>query len=162
VNGVAPRDSLEGRIALLGASAAGLLDLRSTPVGQRYIGVEAHANLVAGLLDNKIRRQPAWSDGLEVVLLLLVALLTALLLPRLSAIGALGFVVALLAALMLANLWMWSSLSLVIPIASLLAYTLLAGLMQITYGFFVESRNKRHLSNIFGQYIPPSLVEEID
>ena len=37
-----------------------------------------------------------------------------------------------------------------------------AAMLQITYRFFVEQRNKRHLSHIFGQYIPPSLVEEID
>ena len=35
-------------------------------------------------------------------------------------------------------------------------------MLQITYRFFVEQRNKRHLSTIFGQYIPPSLVEEMD
>jgi CHASE2 domain-containing sensor protein len=44
-----PAEALRDKIVLLGASAAGLLDLRSTPVGQRYIGVEAHANLAAGL-----------------------------------------------------------------------------------------------------------------
>ncbi len=162
LSGVAPAELLRGKIVLLGASAAGLLDLRSTPVGQRYIGVEAHANLIAGLLDGTIRQQPAWSDGLEFVLLMLIALLTALLLPRLSPLAALALVFVMLGAAMASNLWMWSSLALIVPIASLLSYTLIASMLQITYGFFVEQRNKRHLSQIFGQYIPPSLVEEID
>jgi adenylate cyclase len=162
VTGSAPRDILEGKIVLLGASAAGLLDLRSTPVGQRYIGVEAHANLISGLLDGTIKQQPAYSDGLELSLLLLLGLLTALVLPRLSPIMALLFVLVLLAISMGSNLWMWSSLGIVVPIASLLSYTLIAALLQINYGFFVESRNKRHLSRIFGQYIPSALVEELD
>ena len=162
LNGSASADVLSGKIALLGASAAGLLDLRSTPVGQRYIGVEAHANLIAGLLDGTIRQQPAWSDGLELALLFLIALLTALLLPRLTPFMALALVFAVLAASMASNLWMWESLRLVVPLASLLSFTLLASMLQITYGFFVEQRNKRHLSQIFGQYIPPSLVAEID
>jgi adenylate cyclase len=160
--GSASRELLEGKIVLLGASAAGLLDLRSTPVGQRYIGVEAHANLISGLLDGTIKQQPAYSDGLELTLLFLLGLLTALVLPRLSPITALVFVLALLAIAMGSNLWMWSSLGLVVPIASLLCYTLIASLLQINYGFFVESRNKRHLSRIFGQYIPSALVEELD
>ena len=63
---------------------------------------------------------------------------------------------------MASNLWFWSSLNLIIPVASLICYTLIASLLQINYGFFVESRNKRHLSRVFGQYIPPSLVEEMD
>lgn len=162
LDGSAPANLLQGKIALLGASAAGLLDLRSTPVGQRYIGVEAHANLIAGLLDSSIRHQPSWSDGLEFALLLSIALLTALLLPRLAPLSALVLVVAMLAAAMLSNLWMWNSLGLIVPIASLLCFILLTSMLHITYGFFVEQRNKRHLSQVFGQYIPPSLVDEID
>lgn len=161
-HGTANKDLLEGKIALLGASAAGLLDLRSTPVGQRYIGVEAHANLIAGILDGTIRKQPAYADGLELSLLILIGLLTISILPRLAPLTALLFVVGILLAAMAANLWIWISLGLVVPIASLLVYTLIAALLQINYGFFIESRNKRHLSRIFGQYIPPSLVEEMD
>jgi len=162
LNGLAPPGVLEGKIALLGASAAGLLDLRSTPVGQRYIGVEAHANLIAGLLDNNIRRQPSYSDGLEFFQLFVIALLTALLLPRLAPLNALALAFVIVAGALAVNLWMWTSLGLVVPVASLLAYTVVATMLQITYRFFVEQRNKRHLSQIFGQYIPPSLVDEID
>lgn len=161
-DGSVPKELLQDKIALLGASAAGLLDLRSTPVGQRYIGVEAHANLIAGLLDDTIRKQPAYADGLELLLLVLIGLMTIFVLPRLSPLSALLFVIGVLVAALAGNLWMWSSLGLVVPIASLLAYTLIAALLQINYGFFIESRNKRHLSRIFGQYIPPSLVEEMD
>ena len=162
VNKTADVDLLRDKIVLVGASAAGLLDLRSTPVGQRYIGVEVHANLVAGLLDGAIRQQPAWSVGLELVLLITVGALIALLLPKLSPLSALLLVTGILAAAMVGNLWLWTSFMLVIPIAPLFGYTLVCGLLQITYGFFIEQRNKRHLSQIFGQYIPPSVVEEID
>ncbi len=162
INGSADADALRGRIALLGASAAGLLDLRSTPVGQRYIGVEAHANLVAGLIDGNIRRQPAYSAGLEIVMLLIVALATAMLLPRLGPFSSLTLIAGIAAAVVALNLWMWTSLMLVVPLATILVYTFVAALLHISYGFFIEQRNKRHLSHIFGQYIPPSIVEEID
>lgn len=162
LSGRAPREVLEGRVALMGASAAGLLDLRSTPVGQRYYGVEAHANLLGGLLDGRMRQQPAWADGLELTLLLLIGLTTCLWLPRLAPLSALLFVGLLLAAEVALNLWLWSAQLLIVPLASMLAYTLFAALLQINYGFFIESRNKRHLSRIFGQYIPPRLVAELD
>ncbi|MCI0517597.1 MAG: adenylate/guanylate cyclase domain-containing protein [Woeseiaceae bacterium] len=161
-SGTAPAEVLRDRIVLIGASAAGLLDLRSTPVGQRYIGVEAHANLVSGLLDGTILQQPSWTAGLEFSLLFVIALLTALLLPRLAPITALLFVIALLFLTMAWSLWMWTAQGLVVPLASLLCFTLVASVLQINYGFFIESRNKRHLSKIFGQYIPPSLVAEMD
>jgi adenylate cyclase len=49
---------LKGRIALVGASASGLLDLRATPVNSVYAGVEVHANMIAGILDRKIPQKP--------------------------------------------------------------------------------------------------------
>ena len=39
---------LKDKVAIVGATAPGLMDLRSTPVGSVYPGVEIHANLVAG------------------------------------------------------------------------------------------------------------------
>lgn len=42
---------LKGKIALVGTTAPGLLDLRATPVGEAYPGVEIHANLITGMLD---------------------------------------------------------------------------------------------------------------
>lgn len=161
LSGAVPAEVLSGRIVLLGATAAGLLDVRSTPVAQRYYGVEAHANLISGLLDGTIRRQPSWSGGLEFVLLLLIAALSALLLPRLSPLAALAFVALLLVSTTAVNFWLWTALDLVVPLASMLLYILFAGLLQISYGFFIESRNRRHLSRLFGQYIPPRLVTEL-
>jgi len=34
-------------------------------------------------------------------------------------------------------------------------------MLHMTYGFFIESRGKRQLANLFGQYIPPELVDEM-
>jgi hypothetical protein len=54
---------LKGRIALVGASASGLLDLRATPVNSVYAGVEVHANMIAGILDRKIPQKPPVHAG---------------------------------------------------------------------------------------------------
>jgi len=95
-------------------------------------------------------------------LLSIIGLLLAMVLPRLAPLSALALVIVMLAATMAGNLYLWTAFGLVVPLASLLVYTMLAAMLQITYRFFVEQRSKRHLSQIFGQYIPPSLVEEID
>ena len=65
------------KIALIGATAPGLLDLRSTPVENVYPGVEIHANLIAGMLDHDIKQRPAYMRGAEVVLLLIGGLALA-------------------------------------------------------------------------------------
>ena len=58
LNGSVSAGQLKGKIVLLGTTAPGLLDLRVTPVGEAYPGVETHANVMSGLLDGKIMIKP--------------------------------------------------------------------------------------------------------
>ena len=67
-----PKDKLEGKIVLIGTTAPGLLDLRATPMGNLYPGVEIHANVIAGILDGTIKQAPLWTHAAN---LLLIALL---------------------------------------------------------------------------------------
>ncbi|MFV2032253.1 MAG: CHASE2 domain-containing protein, partial [Gammaproteobacteria bacterium] len=79
---------LKDKIVLIGTSAPGLLDLRSTPVQNVYPGVEVHANIISGILDQRINHKPAWTIGYEFVLLIVVAVSMAILLPLLSPLMA--------------------------------------------------------------------------
>lgn len=162
LRGTAPADLLKGAIILVGSSAPGLLDLRPTPVAKEYIGVEAHANLVAGLLDGAIRYGPDWAPQYEAVVLGLVALFTALLMSRLAPLPALLAWLLAAAAIVAVNLGLWVRGGIVLPLAASLTYLFVAAMLQLMYSYFVESRRKRRLSRLFGQYIPPEVVEELD
>src|SRR3989442_4043217 len=59
----APAEKLKGRIVLVGTSAPSLVDLRSTPVAEVYPGVEVHANVIAGMLDGKLKQKPPYMLG---------------------------------------------------------------------------------------------------
>jgi adenylate cyclase len=151
---------LREKIVLIGTSAPGLLDLRSTPVQNIYPGVEVHANIISGILDDRIKHKPAWTIGYEFVLLLVIATSMALLLPLISpllaAAGTLGFTVTVVAGTFIA--WNYN---LILPLASPLLLIVLIFMLHMTYGFFIESRGKRQLANLFGHYIPPELVDEM-
>ncbi len=152
---------LAGRIVLVGTTAPGLMDLRSTPVGATYPGVEVHANLIAGILDGNIKEKPGYIMGVEVLQLFLLGGLLALLLPLLSPIRA-SLLTALVLLLAVAlNLSLWSSANLVLPLASVLLMTLLLFGVNMSWGYFVESRTKRQFTELFGQYVPPELVDEM-
>ena len=58
---------LDGAIVLVGATVPGLEDLRSTPFGSIYPGVEVHANVVAGILDGNFRWEPAYTAAAEMI-----------------------------------------------------------------------------------------------
>ncbi|MCW5650947.1 MAG: adenylate/guanylate cyclase domain-containing protein [Ramlibacter sp.] len=156
-----PDGALKDKIVLLGTTAPGLLDLRVTPVGETYPGVETHANVISGLLDGKIFVKPDYAVGFEVVVLILSGLALAFALPLLSAPRAVAASVTVVAALVGLNFWLYLGSGLVLPLASALVMALTAFALNMSYGYFVESRSKRELANLFGTYVPPELVDEM-
>jgi adenylate cyclase len=152
---------LDGKIVLVGSSAPGLQDLRSTPAGQTYPGVETHANVLSGLLDAKSIFIPDYAKGVEVALLLLVGLLLAFVLPSMPAINALGFSLAMLTVPLAVDMHLFIEHGMVLPLATLIFLSLSTYMLNMSYGYFVESKSKRELTKLFGSYVPPQLVDEM-
>ena len=152
---------LRGKIVLLGTTAPGLLDLRATPVGEVYPGVETHASLLAGLLDGELKREPDYALGYELLVLGASGLLLALALPLLSAARAVALVLAVLGVVIGLNTWLYLGHGLVLPLASALVMIGLAFALNMSHGYLVESRAKRALAQLFGTYVPPALVSEM-
>ena len=153
--------ALKDKIVLLGTTAPGLLDLRVTPVGETYPGVETHANVLSGLLDGKVLVRPDYSTGFEVLTLLISGLGLAFVLPRLSAPKAVFTSVGVISGLVVLNLWLHQGYGLVLPLASALVMAITAFALNMSYGYFVESKSKRELAGLFGSYVPPELVSEM-
>jgi len=152
---------LAGKIVLLGTTAPGLHDLRVTPVGEAYPGVETHANLLASLLDGQALVRPDYALGYELLALLLSGLVLAFGLPLLSAGRAVLLSLAVGATLVGLNFWLYLGHGLVLPLASSLVTAGLAFALNMSYGYLVESRAKRELAQRFGTYVPPELVQEM-
>jgi len=162
LHGEAPAASLKNAIVLVGTSAPGLLDIRPTPVDREYIGVEAHANAVAALIDGTVLAQPWWAPRFTFATLLILVAFFALVVPRLSSIKAIVGAALLGVALVLLNLVAWERSGVVLPLAVPLIYLIVTSVLLLSYGYFVESRRKRHLSRVFSQYVPPQIVQELD
>lgn len=153
--------SLKDKIVLVGTTAPGLLDLRVTPVGETYPGVETHANVISSLLDGKVFVKPDYAVGYEVVILLVAGLALAFSLPLLSASVAVLVSAGVVALVVALNFYLFLGQGLVLPLASALVMAGLAFALNMSYGYFVESRHKRELANLFGTYVPPELVDEM-
>ncbi|MBK8071970.1 MAG: adenylate/guanylate cyclase domain-containing protein [Ramlibacter sp.] len=156
-----PPGALANKIVLLGTTAPGLLDLRVTPVGETYPGVETHANVISGFLDGKVFVKPDYAMGFEVVILVLSGLLLAFALPLLSAPRAVLLSLAVVSVIVALNFWLFLGYGLVLPLAGALVMSLTAFALNMSYGYFVESRSKRELAHLFGTYVPPELVDEM-
>jgi adenylate cyclase len=159
--GKVPIGSLKDKIMLLGTTAPGLVDLRVTPVGEAYPGVEVHANLISALLDDRVFIKPDYALGYEVLVLALSGLLLAIVLPSLSAPFAVLLSGGVMAALIGLNFALFSGGGLVLPLACSLLTAFAAFALNMSYGYFVESRSKRELAQLFGSYVAPELVVEM-
>lgn len=157
VSGRLKKEQLEGAIVLIGTTAPGLMDLRSTPVSAVYAGVEIHANMIAGMLDNSIKHAPPYARTVELIIILVAGGLLACVLPLLGPLSALGLTLVCSIGLVVGNLAAWQQ-HLVLPLAAPLILLSLLYLANATWGFLVESRAKRHITSLFGQYVPPQIV----
>ncbi|MGB1801073.1 MAG: CHASE2 domain-containing protein [Gammaproteobacteria bacterium] len=161
IHGRIEKSVLEGAVILVGTTAPGLYDLRTTPVQKQYAGVEVHANLISGILNEKIKHSPAWVDAAELLQLLLTGVILSLLLPLLSPLWSAVNSLIISVIVIGINLWLWQS-GMVMPLASSLILITFIFVINMSYGFFIERRGKLQIASTFGQYIPPELIDEMN
>lgn len=153
--------SLEGAIVLIGTTAHGLFDLRSTPTEPIYPGVEVHANLISGALDQSYPSHPAWGDAVNFIIILFLGTIIALVLPTLTPLRMFINSVVGLITIIVFNFWLWNEHRFIIDLALPILMILSISIFNISYGFLYESNSRNLLKGMFGQYVPPELVKEM-
>jgi adenylate cyclase len=158
--GTLPEGALKGRIAFLGTSAAGLMDVRISPLERVYPGVEVHAAALDAMIQQRFLRVPPWTPGAQILAIVLCGLLAA---------PAFGFAkprvyLILLAVLLGGALWgsahFFKSGFVVSPLYVLLTIGLQGGLLLFVR-FLQEERQKNILRGAFSRYVAPEVVERI-
>jgi len=153
--------SVRDRIVLIGTTAVGLGDVRVTPVGEVFPGVEIRANTIQNLIDGDFVLRPGWMVLFDVVTMLVLGLLLAWLLPRL------GFKASTLLTLGLAGAYLLLAIvefrlqlvwfKVVYP---LLLLTLLFVSTTLVHYLGAE-RERRGIKRAFQHYVPPAVVDRI-
>ncbi len=153
-------DDLNGAVVLVGTTSPGLMDQRAVPMAAIYPGVEIHANMIAGMLDQKIKKKPAYAMGAEILILLSTGLLLALSLPFLTPLKSTLLSFMTFACAIVINMWAWKN-NLVLPLAASAFMIPLVYILNMSYGFFTETKAKRRITGLFGQYVPRDLVVQM-
>ena len=161
ITGQAPVSQLEGRIVLVGTTAPGLADIRVTPVSEVFPGVEIHASLLSGILDQNLKWKPRQITMLSVVSVVILGLLIGILLPMTTPLIAASSTLAFLVLVIALDVWAWNALNMDFPLGAPLITVLGLFVANMSYGFFVETRAKGQITKLFGQYVPKELVEEM-
>jgi adenylate cyclase len=155
---VQPRD-FSGKTVLVGTKAAGLLDVRSTPFGGVYPGME----ILATALDNivrggAVREAPAAVAWISVLVLALLAGIGTSLLKKIGHLAALGLALPVLAAAgsvlaVRAGLWVEFVAPAFAGVTAFIAASLL------NYG--IEGRQRRFIKSAFRYYLSPQVIDRV-
>ncbi len=152
---------LRGRIALVGTSAVGLLDIKTTPVGGAMPGVEVHAQVIETVVDGTALRRSRFADALEIMLTLGGGMVLIALVPLIGASWTLVLLVAGVGAMFGAS-WLAFSrgLTLIDPVFPAVVAIVLHILLSYASHMRVESQ-RRQIRSAFSHYMAPALVKRL-
>ena len=161
LDGTVPAARLEGHLLLVGTSAVGLLDIKSTPLQAAVPGVEVQAQLLETILSESYLRRPGFAFGVELGLLLLTCLMLAVTVARLGPAGGLVAGVAVLGAAAAVSWHFYVSRRMLFDVN----YDAICGTILYTALTFLNFQRgdaeRRWVRTAFSQYLSPALVEQL-
>lgn len=161
LEGQVGRERLEGAIVFVGATAAGLMDLRATPLNQVTPGAEIHAQLTEQALAREFLRRPVWAKPLEFSFLLVFGLGLVFLMARLGAAWCATLAGAGVAASACASWWAFSRHQLLLDPVSPSLVVLLVYLCASLINHLRSEAEKKEVRAAFSRYMSPDLVEQL-
>nr|WP_237212696.1 adenylate/guanylate cyclase domain-containing protein [Ruegeria lacuscaerulensis] len=156
------RAEIEGRIILVGTSAAGLFDMHQTALGESVPGVSIHAQILEQILTNEMLSRSDVTAALELLSFIILGIVVTAVMARFGAVAS--FVAGgVSAAVVLGISWLAFRNQLVLfdvtfPLMGGMAnFGLLAG-----YLFISTEREKRVIRQVFSHYVAPEILDEME
>ena len=152
----------EGKIVLVGTSATALADIRSTPIDAVVPGVAIHAELIENLLEGVQLVRPDYVNGLEGVMLLMIAILAIALSRLASPVYSAAGVAAM-------SIGVWTASFLMFRHADLLVDPLIPSLTAVavfgasTIAQYRRSvRERKQIRGAFSRYVAPGVIANLE
>ncbi|HEX8154249.1 MAG TPA: adenylate/guanylate cyclase domain-containing protein, partial [Thermoanaerobaculia bacterium] len=147
------------KIVIVGYTAAGLFDLRATPLSAKGAGIEIHANALDNLLSADFNRLAPAAATLPAIVLLGAITGVAVGATR-GQVGAAIIAIVLVAATLalgyLAMMRGW-----IVPTFAAAAAIALTYVVITVISFVAEQRQSAVLRTTFGRYVSPQILEHV-
>jgi adenylate cyclase len=161
LDGNVPPEMIDHKLVLIGTSAVGLNDIKTTPVSSAMPGVEIHAQVLEAALTKALLSEPPYGIVLEFAAALVLGLLVITFAPMFGPV-VLVAIGALFASLLIGASWyFYSQQRLLIDFTYPLLSTTAIYLTLIFSSFVREQAQRRQIRSAFGQYLSPALVEQL-
>jgi adenylate cyclase len=157
---VAP-DMIAGKLVLIGTSAVGLNDIKTTPVSGAMPGVEIHAQVLESALTGAVISQPIFGIAVEFATALMFGLLVIAFAPQFGPVTLVVLGAAFASMLVGLSVYFYAHDRLLIDFTYPLMSTTAIYLTLIFTSFVREQAQRRQIRSAFGQYLSPALVEQL-
>lgn len=153
---------IQGNIVLIGTSAAGLLDIRGTPLGVNMPGVEIHAQALQQILSGTYLQRADWISGLEILAFLLIGVVIIVVIRASGPLICLIVGGVLLATVATASWITFANYGLLVDPSFPLVGNFIIYSAMIFFQFTIADADKRKIRNAFGYYVAPALLTQIE
>ncbi len=156
------KSQVEGKIILLGTSAAGLLDLRTTPFSNIYPGVEVHANVIDNIINDDMIAENSSLDALVTMAAIPLTIFTvAIILTFAPPLSAFGLILALLMAEAALYYHTLFDKHLLLNFAYPMLSTLFAIFAFTFFKIYSENRQKEMVAAKFARKVSPQVAAQL-
>ena len=150
-----------GQILFVGTSAAGLFDLRATPLSPSLPGVEIHAQVIEQIISGDFLYRPDYTKAAETFYILILGLILILLLPRIGAVWSLVIGTAATGIVVAGSWYLFSQHGwMVDPVApSFMVFFVF--LSQTLLSYLRSEAARQQVRGAFSRYLSPVVVEQL-
>lgn len=162
LNGNFPRDEINNKIVMIGATATAIYDLRATPFDEVYPGLETHANVVDNILSSDFLYRPNWAAVFDILAIIFAGLFLGFALPRAGPIaGGLSGLLFFIGYILLCQ-YLFSGMGWILNMVYPLFVLILVYTGITAYRYLVEESQKRFIRNVFSTYLAPSVIKQLE
>jgi adenylate cyclase len=161
VEGKVAPEKFAGKLVLVGTSAIGLLDVKTTPITRAMPGVEVHAQLLEAALTNSLLAAPGYAAVVEMLGALIAGSALSLLAPVAGMLTLLAIAIFAAVAFVAASWTAYSGYQMLLDASFPLLATISVYMGLVLVGYFREQMDRRRIRSAFAHYLSPTLVERL-
>lgn len=154
-----PQEEFKDKIVIVGATAYALNDIKKTPVGVDYPGLEIQATFIDNIINNDFMKKASLALNLIVLAVLVILTVhTAKQLPILYSL--LTLITVILGWFYIAKNIFFAN-GYIIDVITPLSFVLLAYSLTFVYKYFLAGRSRNNLKNVMSKYISKSVMKDV-
>ena len=156
------KESVDGKIVLIGASAEGLKDLRSTPLRPFRPGVEVHANVIEQVLTGKFLLRPAITKGVEATFILVAGFLFIVFAPFIGVLVSVALCLAIIMIAIFGAYTVYVDYGLLVDPMYPSLCVLLIFIVSTILSYARAEAKRDQIRNAFGMYVAPDVMRDLE